>query len=203
MSAAAENNGAFEELRAALSFFSIDGIEKAFASSAKRALKAHRRELMPAARHEPLTQAERAALLAVGVDPDADEADPSPILDTITTHAALAATAIPLKEAATRLGVDPSRLRQRLGEKSILGVRLADGRSWGIPAFQFTANGELPRLRSVMRAFRSGLRPVQIFAFFTTPQSDLEDQNGEAMTPLDWLLSDGDPGAVCHLAQDI
>ncbi len=40
-----------------------------------------------------------------------------------------------MAEAARLLGVDPSRVRQRLGERTLYGVKTARG--WRLPAFQF------------------------------------------------------------------
>ncbi|MCA0907713.1 hypothetical protein LCM27_15025 [Ruegeria marisrubri] len=198
-----ENDQAFEALRATLSDFQIEGVEYAFAEMAERLLLKHRDELIAATRPEPISEAEREALQSVGVDPGVAVKDLSPALNAIAMHAALVATAIPVREAASRLGISPSRLRQRLKERSLLGVRLADGRSWGIPAFQFTSDGEVPGLREVLREMRSDLSPVQVFAFFTTPQPDLENDNGNPMTPLRWLLAGQDPDNVSFCAREI
>lgn len=203
MSVEPENDRAFEALRATLSDFQIEGGEQAFAEAAEQFLLKHRNELMAATRPEPISEAEREALKSVGVDPGVAVQDLSPALNAIAMHAALVATAIPVREAASWLGMSPRRLRQRLKERSILGVRLANGRSWGIPAFQFTPDSEVPGLREVLREMRPDLSPVQVFAFFTTPQPDLENDNGDPMTPLRWLLAGRDPDAVSFCAREI
>ena len=79
----------------------------------------------------------------------------------------------------------------------------AAGTALRIPAFQLTANGELPGLRLVLRAMRRDLRPLQVAAFFTTAQPDLEDEHGRPITPVAWLLAGNDPATVRDLAQGV
>ena len=127
----------------------------------------------------------------------------APVLQAAASHAALVATALPIAEAARRLGVTDGRLRQRVAEGSLLAVHAPDGRALRIPAFQLTETGELPGLRLVLRAMRRDLKPVQVAAFFTTAQPDLEDTDGEPMTPVAWLLAGNDPTTVRDLAQSL
>jgi hypothetical protein len=150
----------------------------------------------------PLDASELAALDAVGAREPA-EVDQGPILSVAARHAALVAASLPLAEAASRLGVNPSRLRQRLSEGSLVGIRDPGGRSWLIPLFQLMEEGELPGLRTVLRTIRRDARPVEVLAFFETAQPDLEDDDGEAMTPRAWLRRHGDPSLVAELAQEV
>lgn len=151
-------------------------------------------------RYSPET---RARAVRIVLDNQGSYESQAAAIKAIAMQAALEATALPVREAKSRLGISPRRLRQRSKERSILGVRLANGRSWGIPAFQFTLNGEVTSLREVLREVRSDLSPVQAFAFFTTPQPDLENDNGLPMTPLRWLLAGRDPEAVSFCARKI
>ncbi|WP_096787684.1 hypothetical protein [Rhodobacter sp. CZR27] len=192
----------FDALRATLAKFHLTGLEGRIARAAGDYLEAHGHEILPPDRAEPLSVAERAALASVGVAAGG-EADPQPALALAARHAVLAETALPLAQAADRLGVDPSRLRQRLRERTILGIRRGDERGWRIPGFQFTPEGELPGLRGVLRAIRPDAAPVIVAAFFTTPQADLEDAEGQSLTPAAWLAAGHDPGPVRDLAAAI
>ena len=73
----------------------------------------------------------------------------------------------------------------------------------GCRLFQLTATGELPGLRTILKAMRRDLKPIQVAAFFTTPQADLEDAEGAPMTPVAWLIAGNDPSAVRELAQGL
>ncbi|WP_052340925.1 hypothetical protein [Salinarimonas rosea] len=196
-----EASGGLATLRRTLARHHVD--EARLARSVEAYLDAHARHLLPPSRPEPLTRGERAALEAVGISTADHAPDPQPFLDGVARHAVIVATALPLAEAARRFGVAPSRLRQRLQERTLLGVRSEDGRAWRIPLFQITEAGELPGLRLVLKAIRSDLRPVTIVGFFTTPQPDLEDETGAAMTPIAWLSSGRDPDAVRRLAAEL
>ncbi|MFC3058397.1 hypothetical protein [Paenirhodobacter populi] len=203
MVAALRDNGNFSELKEALAGLPLRDGEREFSRIAGMFLKRHGNRFRLSARPEPLSVAETEALRSVGVAADAADPDASPIMQTAVSYAALVATALPLAEVAAKLGVTDGRLRQRVAEGSLLAVHGSDGRTLRIPPFQLTETGELPGLRGIMRAIRRDLRPVQTAAFFTTLQSDLEDAQGEAMTPVDWLLSGHDPEPVRELAKSL
>jgi hypothetical protein len=197
-----ETNG-FAELKQVLASLQLRGGEQEFARVAAAFLKRHGDRFKPHARPEPLSAAESAALERVGVASSPENPDATPLLKATANHAALVSTALPLAETALRLGVTDGRLRQRVREGSLLAVRAPDGRSLRVPVFQLTGTGELPGLRAVMRAIRRDLPPIQVAAFFSTPQSDLEDADGAPMTPIDWLLAGNDPVSVRDLAQGL
>jgi hypothetical protein len=161
-----------------------------------------RQTFLPPSPLEPITEAERHALLSVGVDPLVSFHE-TPRLKAKASYASLIATSLSLRDAAPIFQVQESRLRQRLLERSLIGVRAADGRAWRIPVFQVSSGRELPGLRTVLKAIRSDASPLQIAAFFDTPQPDLFDENEEAMTPSAWLASGGSAEAVAVLAQEI
>lgn len=197
-----ENNG-FAELKQVLAGLQLRGGEQEFARVAAAFLKRHGDRFRPNGRPEPLSAAEKAALEMVGVAVGPANPDAAPLLKATANHAALVATALPLAEAAARLGVTDGRLRQRVREGSLLAVHASDGRSLRVPVFQLTEGGELPGLRTIMRVIRRDLRPLQVVAFFSTPQPDLEDADGAPMTPIDWLLAGNDPEPVRELAQSL
>jgi hypothetical protein len=191
------------ELRDALAELPLRDGERGFAKAAAELLRREGNRLRLSSSHEPLSRAEAEALRSVGVRPAGGAVDPRPIARTAAAHAVLVGMAMPIAEAARMLGVSDARIRQRVGEGTLLAVRGPDGRSLRLPTFQFADSGELPGLRVVLRAIRVGIRPLQVAAFFTTPQADLEDDDGEPMTPVAWLSAGGDPEPVRELARSL
>ena len=114
-----------------------------------------------------------------------------PAIRGMRRHAQMVATAVPIASAAQRLGVDPSRLRQRIGEGTLLATRRPHGRGWLIPAFQLTEDGELPHLARVLAAAQRHLSPLSVAGAFELPNDEVDD-----MSPRDWLISGGDPAPV-------
>lgn len=166
------------------------------------------RRLPPAPRgREPerdLRPEERAALLRGGFsfDPLPPGAD-DPLARTVAEYAALLATAPPVPEVARLLGVDDSRVRQRLAKRSLYGVKLPDG--WRLPAFQFdpARPGRLvPGIDRVLPRLDPALHPVGVYRWFTLPNTDLVIDNAP-VSPLDWLRSGGDPTEAATLAADL
>ena len=152
-------------------------------------------------RHE-LVVADVATLHRGGFDlsPIAYGGPDDPLAQTIADYMRLIETALSVTEAAQRLGVNPSRVRQRLAARTLYGIK-RDG-EWRLPAFQFTASGEVPRLSDVLPLLDPGLDPVSIFLWFTSPDADLEI-GGQAVSPRDWLLSGRSPDPVAALAHDL
>ena len=124
-----------------------------------------------------------------------------PLARTTAEFAALLETALTTKDAAKRLDVDPSRIRQRLTESpaTVFGVRA--GGSWRLPLFQFDGKKLLPGLDRVVRELRPNLHPVAVQRFFMAPHPDLEDDAGRPLSPRDWLRSGGEPAAVAEIAE--
>ncbi|WP_226783257.1 hypothetical protein [Oceaniglobus trochenteri] len=114
-----------------------------------------------------------------------------PVIEGMTRRALMISSAVPSAEAAARLGVSASRLRQRIKEGTLLAIRQSRGHGWLIPAFQLTEDGELPHLSRVLSAATRSLSPEAVEQAFALPNEDLE-----GMSPRDWLLSGGDPASV-------
>lgn len=126
-----------------------------------------------------------------------------PLAWTVAEYTALLATAWPAPAAARWLGVDASRVRQRLARRSLYGIKLADG--WRLPAFQFDAPppGRLvPGIERVLPHLDPALHPVGVYRWFTQPNPDLVVV-GEPVSPLDWLRTGGDPVEAAALAADL
>ncbi|WP_353649584.1 hypothetical protein ABLG96_01055 [Nakamurella sp. A5-74] len=137
------------------------------------------------------------ALESVGAD-----LTPLPLLERPSLHTSLRYrqlldTALSTAEAAVRLGVDGSRIRQRLGNHTLLSHRV--GSAHRLPSFQFTDDGELPGWSKVAPHVAPSWHPVAVERFFTSPHVDLvlDDQR---VSPREWLLAGGPPETVAALA---
>lgn len=123
-----------------------------------------------------------------------------PIARTAFEYAVLRATALTTQQAAKRLGVNDSRVRQRLSERTLYGIKAGD--EWRLPAFQFARKGLVPGIERVFPRLPRSLNPVAVHRWFHTPNPDLEEREGrgKALTPLQWLQSGSAPDAVAELA---
>lgn len=114
-----------------------------------------------------------------------------PLVQTAAEFAALLKESLPTAAAAERLGVDPSRIRQRLTSEppSLYGIRLESG--WVIPQFQFEGDSPLPGLADVVSGLDPELHPVSVYRWFTLPCSDLvlerDEEEPRRLSPRDWL----------------
>ena len=103
-------------------------------------------------------------------------------------------------DAGRLLGVDSSRIRQRLEDGSIWGFK-PDG-SWRVPAWQFEGGELVSGIAQVNRAFRKDLDPRSIEGFLTSPNVDLVV--GETrVSPLEWLRAGNDPAPVALIASSL
>jgi hypothetical protein len=125
-----------------------------------------------------------------------DEADP--VARAAAAYAALIASSLTVQEVAHKLGVDGSRVRQRLAARTLFGVKRGDG--WRIPAFQLDGDRLLPGLDAVVPRIDPAIHPLGVFRWFTTPDPDLEIAN-TSISPRDWLRMGNDPAPVAALAE--
>jgi len=150
-----------------------------------------------------LTPEESAALLRGGVNPDwrRDSAE-NPIVRTAATYAAVLASSLTVAQAASLLGIDASRVRHRLAERTLYGIREKSG--WRIPAFQFSPSGLVPGIDQVIPRLPSTLHPLAVIGWFTRPNPDLHDDADQMpISPLDWLQTGRDPEPVARLARSV
>jgi hypothetical protein len=151
------------------------------------------------AERSPLTEPERALLAEGGFDARRPRGAPSSVR-VAAEYAALLGDALTAGEAARRLGVDESRIRQRLGEGSLYGVKLRGG--WRLPRFQFGRKGIVPGIDVVLMRAPRDLHPIELYTWLSTPDVDLE-LAGRAVSPLEWLKTGGDPRRAADLAADL
>lgn len=146
-----------------------------------------------------LSRHEQQALVAVGfnLEPGPKGVAPVAVVRAAARFAALRATALSVRQAAERLGVDTSSIRRRLGDRTLYGIK-ADGR-WLLPAFQFDGDALVPNTERALAALPVGVHPVAVANWFLRPDPDLE-LAGEPVAPRDWLLVGNDPEPVVALA---
>jgi hypothetical protein len=117
-------------------------------------------------------------------------------------YAVIASTAIDTSEAAEWLHVKPSRIRQRIGDHTLLGIQGVEN-NWLLPRFQFDDEGsEIPGMRKVLQSMQEGLHPITINGFLNAPQPDLySDLLQKPLTPKEWLKSGHPVEPVIGLAK--
>jgi hypothetical protein len=143
---------------------------------------------------------EVAALESVGLStaPFESEAQDDPLVQSIADYMALLDTSFTTSEAATYLKVDVSRIRQRLRERSLMGIDYDGERR--LPRFQFERQQVLPGLREVIAALPEALNPLDVAQWFLAANPDL-DGRGEIWSPREWLLRGHAVDAVVALAR--
>jgi hypothetical protein len=122
--------------------------------------------------------------------------------DALAWQVTFALASYDVAAVATRLGVDPTRVRQRLRERTLYGLR-GESRTWRLPRFQFDDAGhEVPHIGQVLRVLPPGLHPRAVEGFLNSPKPELMS-DGEPHTPRDWLLSGGPADPVVALATSL
>lgn len=108
-----------------------------------------------------------------------------------------------LEKAAESLGVSTGRLRQRLSQRTLYGIK--EGRAWRLPRFQFERKGRLVRgIDKVLPYVRPEAHLLAIAKWFSTPHQDLVvGDDEERATPLAWLLAGRPAEEVAALAEEI
>lgn len=148
-----------------------------------------------------LTSAEAAELRRGGLAPTADFGAYDRVrAKTAADMAAILSRALSTAEAATRLGVDPSRVRQLLSERRLLGAR--DGGEWRVLDVQFAGDGLVPNVGQVASALPVEMPFLAAALWLTSPEPDLE-MGDRAVSPIEWLSAGGDPARVADLARDL
>jgi hypothetical protein len=150
-----------------------------------------------------LSAEELKVLDAVGMLPDSrTEADAEAArLEALNVFFHVFQSALPTAEAARRLKKDPSRIRQRVREGTLLAV-VANGEV-RLPELQFHKNAEIPGLRQVLHALPKGIDTLEALSWLATPTPDLADDGGGPRSPRDYLLQTGDTGPVIEIAEGL
>lgn len=150
---------------------------------------------------DELTPAELAVMKAGGVDLEATP-ERDPIAETAVQFAAIIDSSLTTKEAAGRLRMPESQVRQMIARRTLYSVLLNNRRY--IPIFQFEKDGGLvPNITKVNAALSPDLHPVEVHDWFTQPDLDLfmGDDVDATISPLTWLRSGGDFKKLTMLAR--
>ena len=176
-------------------FLQAHGIRVApqvFEEMVQEAVVSLRRSMYRSDPRPDLTAAEVAALERGGFDLEpADLGAEDPLAKTSADYAALLKESLPTAAVADLLGVDPSRIRQRLTSDppSLYGIRLESG--WVIPKFQLEGNKIIPGIAGVVARLDPEVHPVAFFRWFHQPNPDLvverEGEEPRSLSPRDWL----------------
>jgi len=150
-----------------------------------------------------LGAAEIAALEQGGFELDPLVLDAAhPLIRSAAAYAALIGSSLSVAQAAARLHVAGSRIRQRLGERSLYGIKMRSG--WRLPLFQFTDQGTVPGIDVVLPRLDPTLHPLSVVGWFTTPNPDLTYGDDEVpLSALTWLMSGRSTRPVMELASQI
>lgn len=150
-----------------------------------------------------LSASEREALAAVGMMPDerTEAAAEAARQESLNVFFHVFESALPTAAAAKRLGKDPSRIRQRVREGSLLA--LVSGGEMRLPQLQFHENAEVPGLGHVLRALPKGIDTLEVLSWLATPTPDLPNAQGEPSSPREYLLRSGDIAPVVAIAEGL
>ena len=147
-----------------------------------------------------LTDQEERVLRAGRLDPRPLAPGERHLLHRATAeYARLLTDSYSVEEAAAALGVNGSRIRQRLTatSRTLFGIKL--GKTWRIPKFQFHGRRLVPGLETVLARIPPGVHPVAVYRWLTSPTPDLAEGD-KAIAPLDWLRIGNAPEAVAEMA---
>jgi len=148
-----------------------------------------------------LTEAERRVLAKSGVRARGYDRR-NPVQLAAEAYAKLLRQGLDVTGAARHLGIDPSRVRQRLTESppTLYGIKL--GFEWRLPKFQFTRMGLVPGIDAVIARLPRDVHPVAVERWFGAIHTDLETERG-SLSPLDWLKTGRAPSVVGDLASTL
>jgi hypothetical protein len=143
---------------------------------------------------------EQTALAEAGVDlsgPPPEAEDPAEL--TASRFAAMFGQALTVSAAAARLSVTSGRIRQRIADRTLYGLRAPRSSEWRLPLWQFRSGDVLPGLEVVLPALPVYLHPLAVYRFISTANVDLAVDE-KVLSPIEWLDSGGDPRLVAELA---
>lgn len=103
-------------------------------------------------------------------------------------------------DLAALLGVDRSRISQRVAERSIYAFQ-TEGEERCYPSWQLINHKPLRGLRKVLPCLDPGLHPLTVDHWFRTPNVDLV-VNEEPVSPVEWLATGGNPDVLVGLVPD-
>lgn len=112
----------------------------------------------------------------------------------------LVAASLSIDDAAARLGVTPSRIRQRISDGTLWAFDSDSG--WLLPPALFTEHGEVPHLETVVPHLSKDLHPLTVHGLLTQPQSSLI-LAGHPVSVVEWLTGSAATATNIELAIDV
>lgn len=123
-----------------------------------------------------------------------------PLARSHAEYMALLAESLSVDDVARLLGVESSRVRQRLRERSLYGIQYQG--KWRLPRFQFEHGLVLPGLASVLAELPEDLTALELVDWFLLPNPDLEVEGAESpLAPRAWLAWGRPAATVAALAR--
>lgn len=101
-----------------------------------------------------------------------------------------------IKEAATLLEIDPSRVSRRITAKRLWAFDINGSRR--IPRWQLLDRDLLPGLDAIVPAIPRDTTPTAVEAFMKAPQPDFGNR-----TPIEHLAAGGDPTLIADFVSDL
>ncbi len=159
------------------------------------------RQQSSVAPEKALTAGELRALERIGLGPNAEVPAQAERARQQALHVFFHAyqTALPTIEVATMLGVNASRIRQRVKERTLLAM--VDAGEIRFPSMQFHDGRELPGLRELLPTLPPNIKTLEALSWFATPSVELAQDGGEPQAPRDYLLATGEVSPVIELAR--
>lgn len=102
------------------------------------------------------------------------------------------------KDVAAMLGVTPSRIRQRVRERTL--AALTGCGEMRFPSLQFEGGSEIPGLREVLPSLSPEIKVLELLSWLATPAAELGDK-GRPRSPREYLLETGDVSPVIELGR--
>lgn len=121
---------------------------------------------------------------------------------TAATYAEIIASSYTVSQTARLLGVNDSRIRQRLIKGTLYGLKING--EWRVPAFQMYRDKPIPGIEKIFLCLAHDLHPVEVYMWFITPDPDLTAQDEDAsLSPREWLIAGHSPERVALLAAEL
>jgi hypothetical protein len=157
-------------------------------------------DIQPEVPASEFTHAEQSVLTSVGF-PVQSTISATPIAARAARFGEMLAKSLTTTQAAKKLKVNASRIRQRLTAKPPQLYGLRAGSQWRLADFQFGPRGLIPGIEKVIAALPQ-MDPVAVDTWFRATNIDLV-RDRRKLSPLDWLAQGLPPEQVVALAKDL